>query len=55
MSEVSAGPERIIVVGGGLAGLRVIEELRSRGYDRALTMVGAEARPPRSPEPPKAF
>jgi 3-phenylpropionate/trans-cinnamate dioxygenase ferredoxin reductase component len=46
VSAVSAGPERIVVVGGGLAGLRVIEELRARGYDRVVTLVGAEARPP---------
>lgn len=47
MSAVSAAsPERIVVVGGGLAGLRVIEELRARGYGREVTLVGAEARPP---------
>ncbi len=39
----SAGvPERIVVAGGGLAGLRTIEELRSRGYQGAVTLVGAE-------------
>ncbi len=33
-------------MGGGLAGLRVIEELRARNYDGAVTMLGAESRPP---------
>jgi 3-phenylpropionate/trans-cinnamate dioxygenase ferredoxin reductase component len=42
----TAGPERIVVVGGGLAGLRTVEELRARGYAGAVTLVGAEARPP---------
>ena len=47
MSPVSgARPERIVVVGGGLAGLRTAEELRARGYAGALTLVGAEHRPP---------
>jgi 3-phenylpropionate/trans-cinnamate dioxygenase ferredoxin reductase component len=41
-----AGPGRIVVAGGGLAGLRTAEELRARGYAGALTLVGAEARPP---------
>src|SRR5215472_17760207 len=39
-------PERIVVVGGGLAGLRTIEELRSAGYQGSVTMIGAEGRPP---------
>jgi NADPH-dependent 2,4-dienoyl-CoA reductase/sulfur reductase-like enzyme len=38
--------EEIVVVGGGLAGLRTIEELRSAGYDGSLTLIGAETRPP---------
>jgi 3-phenylpropionate/trans-cinnamate dioxygenase ferredoxin reductase component len=42
----TARPERIVVVGGGLAGLRTVEELRARGYAGAVTLVGAEARPP---------
>jgi len=41
-----ASPERIVVVGAGLAGLRVVEELRARGYDGSVALVGAEARPP---------
>jgi len=35
-----------VVVGGGLAGLRTVEELRARGYAGEVTLVGAEARPP---------
>jgi len=42
----SASPERIVVAGGGLAGLRIVEELRAAGYAGAVTLVGAEARPP---------
>ena len=42
----SASPERIVVAGAGLAGLRTIEELRAAGYAGAVTLVGAEARPP---------
>ena len=39
-------PERIVIVGAGLAGLRTAEELRSGGYRGDLTLVGAENRPP---------
>jgi len=42
----SAGPERIVLAGGGLAGLRTLEVLRARGYSGAVTLVGAEKRPP---------
>jgi 3-phenylpropionate/trans-cinnamate dioxygenase ferredoxin reductase subunit len=38
--------ERVVIAGGGLAGLRTAEELRGRGYPGAITMVGAELRPP---------
>ena len=41
-----ASPQRIVVVGGGLAGLRTVEELRVRGYPGTVTMIGAEARLP---------
>lgn len=34
--------ERVIIVGGGLAGLRTAEALRARGYTGALTLVSAE-------------
>ena len=42
----SASPERIVVAGAGLAGLRTIEELRAAGYAGTVTLVGAEPRPP---------
>jgi 3-phenylpropionate/trans-cinnamate dioxygenase ferredoxin reductase subunit len=38
--------ERVVVVGAGLAGLRIIEELRGRGYPGTITLIGAEDRPP---------
>jgi 3-phenylpropionate/trans-cinnamate dioxygenase ferredoxin reductase component len=39
-------PTRVVVAGAGLAGLRVAEELRSRGFRGAVTLIGAEDRPP---------
>ncbi|HEX3921824.1 MAG TPA: FAD-dependent oxidoreductase [Streptosporangiaceae bacterium] len=39
-------PGRIVVAGGGLAGLRTVEELRARGYAGEVTLVAAEDRPP---------
>jgi 3-phenylpropionate/trans-cinnamate dioxygenase ferredoxin reductase subunit len=41
-----AEPARVVVVGAGLAGLRVVEELRARGFGGAVTLIGAETRPP---------
>ncbi len=38
--------ERVVIAGAGLAGLRTAEELRARGYQGAITMIGAEPRPP---------
>jgi 3-phenylpropionate/trans-cinnamate dioxygenase ferredoxin reductase component len=38
--------ERVVIAGAGLAGLRTAEELRAKGYAGALTMIGAEPRPP---------
>ena len=38
--------ERVVIAGAGLAGLRAAEELRGRDYPGAITMVGAESRPP---------
>ena len=35
-----------VIVGGGLAGQRVAEALRRRGYDRPVRIVGAEPEPP---------
>jgi 3-phenylpropionate/trans-cinnamate dioxygenase ferredoxin reductase component len=39
-------PGNVVVVGAGLAGLRVAEELRAQGYQGAVTLIGAEQRPP---------
>ena len=41
-----AEPARVVIVGAGLAGIRVAEELRSREYKGAITLIGAEGRPP---------
>src|SRR5580692_6221064 len=41
-----ARPGRIVVAGGGLAGLRTVEELRAGGYAGEVTLVAAEDRPP---------
>lgn len=38
--------ERVVIAGAGLAGLRTLEELRARGYGGAVTLIGAETRPP---------
>ncbi|GAB2616085.1 NAD(P)/FAD-dependent oxidoreductase [Pseudactinotalea suaedae] len=38
-------PDRVIVVGGGLAGLRTLAELRGLGFDGELVWVGAETTP----------
>ncbi|HEY8479288.1 MAG TPA: FAD-dependent oxidoreductase [Spirillospora sp.] len=38
--------QRVIVVGGGLAGARAAEALRSKGYEGALTMLSAERHRP---------
>jgi 3-phenylpropionate/trans-cinnamate dioxygenase ferredoxin reductase component len=45
-TEVRVRIERVVIAGAGLAGLRTAEELRGRGYPGAITMVGAESRPP---------
>ncbi|HLM50184.1 MAG TPA: FAD-dependent oxidoreductase [Solirubrobacteraceae bacterium] len=41
-----ARPDRIVVVGASLAGLRAAEALRARGFEGDLTIVGAERHPP---------
>jgi 3-phenylpropionate/trans-cinnamate dioxygenase ferredoxin reductase subunit len=48
-------PQRIVIVGGGLAGAKAAETLRDEGFDGDLTIVGAEderpyERPPLSKE-----
>jgi len=35
-------PEHVVVVGGGLAGARTVEELRAQGYEGRLTVLAAE-------------
>jgi NADPH-dependent 2,4-dienoyl-CoA reductase/sulfur reductase-like enzyme len=52
---VSSRLRRVVVVGGGVAGLRAAETLRRQGYAGSLTMIGGEselpyARPPLSKE-----
>jgi 3-phenylpropionate/trans-cinnamate dioxygenase ferredoxin reductase subunit len=47
--------KRVVVVGGGLAGARSVQELRAQGFDGAITLLGAEQhlpydRPPLSKE-----
>jgi 3-phenylpropionate/trans-cinnamate dioxygenase ferredoxin reductase component len=37
---------KVVVVGGGLAGVRAVEALRAKGYEGELTLVGAESRRP---------
>ncbi|MFD0902691.1 NAD(P)/FAD-dependent oxidoreductase [Actinomadura sediminis] len=38
--------ERVVVVGGGLAGVRAVEALRRKGYEGGLTLVSAERHRP---------
>jgi 3-phenylpropionate/trans-cinnamate dioxygenase ferredoxin reductase subunit len=40
------GATRVVIAGGGLAGLRTVEELRGHGFAGAITLIGAENRPP---------
>jgi 3-phenylpropionate/trans-cinnamate dioxygenase ferredoxin reductase component len=49
------GPDRIVIVGASLAGLRAAQTLRQEGHEGTITVVGAEAhlpydRPPLSKE-----
>jgi 3-phenylpropionate/trans-cinnamate dioxygenase ferredoxin reductase component len=37
---------RVVIAGGGLAGLRTVEELRARDFGGPITMIAAENRPP---------
>jgi NADPH-dependent 2,4-dienoyl-CoA reductase/sulfur reductase-like enzyme len=39
---MTEGPRRCVIVGASLAGTRAAQALRDRGFDGALTMVGAE-------------
>ncbi|MFZ0835048.1 MAG: FAD-dependent oxidoreductase, partial [Mycobacterium sp.] len=38
--------KQVLVVGAGVAGTRAAEALREKGYDGALTIVGAERHAP---------
>jgi 3-phenylpropionate/trans-cinnamate dioxygenase ferredoxin reductase component len=54
-SRGASDRDRVVVVGGSLAGLRAVEELRRLGYDGEIAVVGAEPhepydRPPLSKE-----
>ena len=37
---------QVVIAGGGLAGLRTVEELRARDFGGPITMIAAEGRPP---------
>ncbi len=37
---------QVVIAGGGLAGLRAVEELRARDFGGPITMIAAESRPP---------
>ena len=39
-------PERVLIVGASLAGLRAAEALRKRGYAGTITLVGDEPHKP---------
>jgi 3-phenylpropionate/trans-cinnamate dioxygenase ferredoxin reductase subunit len=43
---VSSPPDRVVVVGAGLAGHGTVTALRQQGYAGRLTLVGAEVHPP---------
>jgi NAD(P)H-nitrite reductase len=45
-STSSTTPHDVLVVGASLAGLRTVQELRRRGYDGKLTLVGDESELP---------
>ena len=38
--------ERLVIVGGGVAGIRVVESARAAGFDGDITMICDEAHPP---------
>ncbi|HVY13696.1 MAG TPA: FAD-dependent oxidoreductase [Rhodopila sp.] len=42
----AAAPRRVVIVGGGAAGFAAAEMLRRKGFDGAITMLGAEAAAP---------
>ena len=46
MTDVRRTEQRIVVVGAGLAGLRLVESLREGGHTGPIALVGAEEEPP---------
>src|SRR6201995_3182084 len=42
---------QVVIAGGGLAGLRTGEEIRSGGFEGPITMLAAESRPPHDRPP----
>ena len=44
--ETTSTPDRIVIVGGGLAAVHAVETLREEGHDGSLTVVAAESHPP---------
>jgi NADPH-dependent 2,4-dienoyl-CoA reductase/sulfur reductase-like enzyme len=44
--QPQAQVQKIVVVGGGLAGAKTVEALREQGFDGSLTLVGAESELP---------
>ena len=47
--ETESTPERVVVVGAGLAAVRTAEELRRAGYEGELVLVGDETHLPYDP------
>src|SRR3954452_10183997 len=39
-------PTRVVVVGGGMGAARTIAQVRRRGYEGEVVLLGAESRPP---------
>ncbi|HWV27449.1 MAG TPA: FAD-dependent oxidoreductase, partial [Aeromicrobium sp.] len=39
-------PEHVVVVGAGLAGSKVVQELQRLGFEGRITLIGAEVHPP---------